>query len=524
MVQKNSSANKAIKNTIILYIRMILVVCISLYTTRLVVHALGAEDYGIYVLVGGVVATLGFLNSTMSSASTRYIAHSVGTKDRTNVIRTFNTLLFAHISIALALALVIEAGGWIALKYILVIPPERLDAATFVFHCMVIGVSIVVAAVPYDAMITAQEEFWLIASVDIVAAIAKLLIGISLLYTSDVDSLKFYGISILSVQMFIVSAKFFYVRYKFSKLCDLDFRRYVSKDKIRSVSSFAGWNLLGTICSIGTTQISAIILNIFYGVTLNAATGIARQTNNQLRNVSVNMTRALLPQVVKSEGGGDRQKMLSLTMVSAKFSVFLFGVVALPVIFQVEYILDLWLVDTPEYAAVFIQLFLLSGLIEKFTFPLTDAFRAVGKIRDFQITESVILLSNLPLSYLLYKYFGAPVVTIFVLDVLLRIVIIFERLYFAKKLCGLDLGKYFNMVFVRSGAPLMTAALLQGIVFWLGGSGYITLLCSLVVVNVLYLLVFVLLGMNQSERQTIVNFLSIVFRKVKKIRYYQVGE
>ncbi len=488
-------------------------ICLGLITTRFVLQALGTQDFGIYVLVGGVVATFGFLNSTMSSSSARFIAFSIGKNDSEDIQTTFNTSFVVHVLIAVIVAAMIEIGGYWMFKLILNIPAERVGAAKFVFHCMMLSTFFLVITVPYDAMITAHEEFFILSVFDIIQSIAKLFIAIYLLYSNG-DRLIFYGSLILTIQVFALFLKWFYAKNHY-KECKLIVRKYTSRNLMREMMSFAGWNLFGTLSTIGSTQISAIIINSFFGVKLNAATGIARRVNNHLRNVSVNLTRALLPQLIKSEGAGDRKKMLKITMISAKFSVFVYSLIAIPFIFEANYLIEKWLVTVPDGTELFIQLFLISALIEKFTFPLTDSFRAVGDIKRFQITESLLLLGNLPVALCLYLLFEMPPATIFYTEIIFRLAVMIERLYFAKKICELNILTYIDKVFLRSGIPVAVALTFLIFITWLFPPGILRLGLSFVFVNIVHSILFAIFGMTQNERDKIFYFLKHSTAKLK---------
>jgi O-antigen/teichoic acid export membrane protein len=513
---KNKNSNRAIKNTIFLYIRMVIVIFIGLYTTRLIFKALGEQDYGIYSLVAGVVAMFGFLNATMSGASTRFISYSIGKNESQEIKITFNTTFIVHLLIAFIMTIIIVIGGLLMFEYALNIPLERLEAAKIAFFCMVLSTCLMVITVPYDAMITAHEDFISIVVLDVLSAFVKLIIGIYLLHYKS-DRLVLYAILILFVQVLIFFGKWIFARKQY-KECRLNLTNNLSIKLIKEIFIFSGWNFFGVLCSIGSKQVSAIIINVFFGVRLNAATGLARRADDYLRGVSVNMTRALLPQLIKSEGAGNREKMLNITTISAKFSVFLYALVALPFIFEADYLLKLCLTTVPKYTTVFVQLFLLSALIEKFTFPLTDSFRAVGKIKIFQVTESLILLLNLPIAYCLYFFFQMPPQTIFFTDIIIRFLVMFERLYFAKKICDLSIKNYIKNVFVSAGIPVL---LIVGLLFFLTNlmsPSLIRITLAFVALNVLHCFIFLFFGMTVDERKKIIGFLEEIFSKICKIR------
>lgn len=442
--------NKAIVNTIILYIRMLFSVLIGLFVTRLVLRALGETDYGIYALVGGVVASLSFLNSSMSAASLRFIGYSLGKNDLERLKRTFNTSIFIHFLIGILATIMIEVGGWYMFNFLLNIPPERFFSAKIVFQFMVASTFVTIISVPYDAIITSHEDFLALSIIEVLGKTFNLFIAFVLLKTSS-DKLIVYGALMFLSNVIVRICKQFFSKRKY-KECVIDLG-YVYKPMVRKMLSFAGWCLFGSVCAIGSRQVTGIIINVFFGVSLNAAVAVARQASSQLNNFSLNLTRALLPRIMKSEGSGDREKMLELMGRSVKFSVYLFAVFALPVLFETSYLLGLWLNSVPDYAVVFCQLFLVSALMEKFTFQLGDAIRAVGDVKYFQIVESLLILLNLPISYVLFKL-EYPPQTIYIVPLFINVFVGIVRIFFAHRVATLDIKKYLKEVILKSFLPI----------------------------------------------------------------------
>jgi O-antigen/teichoic acid export membrane protein len=447
-----NAGTRVIYNTAVLYIRLLIGMGLGLFTTRLVLSVLGETDFGIYTLVAGVVGMLGILNSSMTNASMRFMAHSLGSGDMETMKKTFNTTLFLHFVIGIVVVLIMEAGGLLMFDYLLNIPEEKIFAAKIVFHFMVFTTFITIISVPYDAVMNSHENLLALSLVDILGYILKLGIAVYLSY-SDLNLLIMYGFLMLMTQIVLRIIKQWYSRVKYQE-CKINFRVYIDKDLSKTILSFSGWNLFGSIASMSVTQVRGILLNMFFGVSINAADGISKTASAQVNTVASSMTRALNPQLVKSEGSGNRQKMLRFTEMATKFSVFLFALFAIPVIIETPYLLNFWLKNVPEFAIIFCQLLLIGSFFSKFSFEITSAIRAVGKIRNFQVAETALALLVIPISYLILKI-GYPPYSIFLVNILIGIFAFALRLYFGKMIAGMDIRLFFRNAIYPILLPLI---------------------------------------------------------------------
>ncbi|MCB2219434.1 MAG: hypothetical protein KQI35_03490 [Bacteroidetes bacterium] len=427
---------------------------LGLFTTRLVLSALGEEDFGIYALVGGVVGMLGILNSSMARASMRFMAHSLGSGKEEIVRKTFNTTLFLHFIIGIIVSLIMETGGLLMFEYLLNIPGERIMDAKIVFHFMVVTTFVTIISVPYDAVMNSHENILALSLVDVLGYLLKLGIAIYLTYSSS-NLLVLYGGLMLLTQVILRVIKQVYSRLKYHE-CKVNFRTYIDKDLSKEILSFSGWNLFGSLASMSVTQVRGILLNMFFGVSVNAADGISKTASAQVNTVASSMTRALNPQLVKSEGSGNRKKMLHFTEMATKFSIYLYALFAIPVIIETPYLLDLWLKEVPEFAVIFCQLILIGLFLEKFTFEITSAIRAVGKIRNFQLAESIIAVSSIPISYVVFKL-GYPPYSIFLVNIFIASLAIFIRLYYGKTVAGMNIHDFFKNGILPVLIPLILA-------------------------------------------------------------------
>lgn len=506
------SANRVIFNTSILYTQLIISLIIGLFSTRLVLDALGETDYGIYMLVAGVIGLLGVLKSNMSSTSMRYMAHSLGSADKKYILSTFNTTIFIHLIIGGLLVFIMELGGLFMFKYILNIPPDKVFDAKVIFQFMILTTFITVISVPYDAVINAHEDIFLLSIVDVLGMLLRLGVAFFLTYTLS-NKLIMYGFLIMMVQVVMRIIKQGYSSRKYDE-CKIKFKENVNKKMIKSILSFTGWNLFGSIGGMFVTSVRGIIINMFFGVKLNAAEGISKKASSQVNMIAVSMTRALKPQLVKSEGGGDRKRMLRITEIGTKYTTILFAVFAVPVILESNYLLTLWLKDVPEYAVVFVQLSIIAMFIEKLSFSLTDAFRAMGDIKLFQLSETLLRFLNIPLALLVFKQ-GADPPAIYFIAILISIIVFVERLYFAKRLIHVKIRDYLISAVFPIFLPLAVSSCIS-LLFYLNMSQGIKRLLLVSITYIFSLIViFWKFSMSKEEKKTFENILKSIIMRIK---------
>lgn len=506
------AADRVIFNTGVLYARLIIVMAIGLFTTRMVLDALGETNYGIYTLVAGVVGMLAILKSAMSNTSMRYMSHSLGSGDEELISKTFNTTLFLHFVIGLGIVVFIEIGGYFMFKYFLEIPVDKVFDAKVVFHFMALTTFVAIIAVPYDAVINSHENLLALSVVDIIGAVLKLAVAFYLTIT-DLNLLILYGIGVFLVQLIMRIIKQQYSVRKY-KECRINIKHACDKVLSKEIMAFSGWNLFGSIASMSVTQVRSILLNMFFGVKINASEGIAKTASAQVNTVSVSLTQAINPQLVKSEGGGDRQKMLRITTMATKFSVFLFSLVAIPVIIEMPYLLDIWLKDVPEYAVIFTRLTLIGFFIEKFSFEITSAIRAVGKIRWFTLINALIIILNIPITYFLFKI-KYPPETIYNVSIGIGIGIFLLRLHLGKQIVNLNITLFIKEAILPILIPLIISLVITLLSYSLIIESPLRLLITFIVFAIALICLFLLFGVDKNEQLKLKSILNIVLLKLK---------
>lgn len=377
-----SANNKRIaKNTLLLYIRMLFLMAVNLYTSRVVLNVLGVEDFGIYNVVGGVVAMFSMLSGSLSAAITRFITYELGTGDRESLKRIFSSAVTIQIGLAVLIILLAEAIGVWFLNIKMNIPDARIVAANWVFQFSILTFAINLISVPYNASIIAHERMSAFAYISILEAIGKLAIAF-LIVVSPMDKLIFYAILMCAVALIVRFAYGIYCKRNFEE-CTYHF--IFDKDLLKRMFGFAGWNFIGATSAVLRDQGGNVVINLFCGPAVNAARGIAFQVNNAVSGFVTNFMTALNPQITKSYAAGDRDYMMTLIYQGARLSFYMLLLLSLPVLINTHYILELWLKTVPEHAVLFVQLVLVFAMSESISHPLITAMLATGKIRNYQL-------------------------------------------------------------------------------------------------------------------------------------------
>src|SRR5690554_3152106 len=439
-----STSKTIAKNTLFLYFRMFLVMGVTLYMSRIVLEQLGVSDYGIYSLVGGIVALFGFLNSSMSSATQRYLAFDLGKKDEKRLQKTFSVTLTIHMVIAILILIIAETVGLWYVNYKVVLPPDRLFAANVVYQFSVLTALIGIIQVPYDSLIIAYEKMNVYAYISIIEVGLKLgLVFLLVIYGGD--KLMAYAAMMFLVSLIIRIAYQIYCRknYKASK-----YKYEYDKIYFKELISYSGWNLFGGIASVSRGQGINIVLNLFFGTVVNAAYGLTLQVQGAVNQFVTNFQKAVNPQIIKTYSEGNLERMHNLIIQSSKFSFLLMFLLVAPILFNTDYILNLWLKNPPEHTAIFVQLSLIGILIDCISGPLMVAVQATGKIRNYQIVIGSLIILTLPIA-VLWLYLGGRPEVVFYSVILINILSFTFRVFFLNSLLGLNITEFLKMVLFR---------------------------------------------------------------------------
>ena len=383
-----SKASRVIKNTGFLYAKMCITVIISLYTTRLILSALGASDFGIYSVVGGAIAMMGFLNSTMANATQRFMSFSLGGGDIEDGKRVFNICLVLQLAIALATILLLFMVMLPLFGGILNLPEDRVPSAKIVYLCLIFSTFLTIINVPYDAVITAHENMLYYSIVGVLESVLKLGVAFLCVYSTR-DRLVLYGILMACIPLITLSIMKVYCHRHYAE-CVIAPCRYWDSKKAREILSFSGWNFLTAISSLFTAQGIGLVLNHFWGTLLNAAQGVANQVNGYMSMFSQQLKKAINPVIVKDAGAGDFESMNSVTIAGCKYTTLLILLFAVPCILEMPYILHVWLKEVPEWTVLFCTLQLVHTVVSQMTTSAATAIYAQGNIKNYAIYKSIM--------------------------------------------------------------------------------------------------------------------------------------
>ncbi len=504
-----NSANRVISNTTFIYLSMLVKILIGFFSVRLILQALGQEDYGISGVVGGVVATLDILSLNMTNTSMRFLSHSLGEGCMEKMKRVFNTTIYLHYIIAFITFFILEIGGWLMFKYVLDIPEARLTVAHIIYQFSVVTALISIVAVPYDAVMNAHEHLWVISFYNILSSIFALIFAITMFYIPW-DRLIFWGISNFLVQLVLRILKVRYSKRHFEE-CRVVNLRSVTKADIRPMISFTGWAMFGNLSSMAVTQLRGIILNSFFGVRLNASENVAKSVTNYINQFSMALTKAINPQIMKSEGGGNHDRMIRIVEIGSKYSSFLFSFIGIPVLLNASFIFNLWLKEVPDYAVIFSQLIIVELLVDKFSNQINAAIYAVGNIKVFQVIESTIGLSFVPIIFILFKL-GASPEYLYLTILFITLVKYIDRFYFGKKNANINLAHYVKSAILPIAIPLFVSIAFTMIPFFLIDDGFIKFVLITMFFCSVYVCTF-FFGLTPEEKVMIKNLINGVRSK-----------
>lgn len=433
-----TSNNKRIaRNTIVLYIRLILTIIVGLYSSRVILDALGINDFGLYNLVGGFVMMFSAVQAGLISASQRFINVSLGRGNIAELKHVFSTILGIYIFLTIFAVILVESVGLYFLENHLTIPSSRLYAAKWTFQFSVISLICTLIGALANAEIVAHERMQIFACVSIFDSIAKLIIAVSI-YFSPFDKLIFYS-SLMALESFtiqVINWSFCIIRFKECRVeWSLDW------SLIKEIYSFSLWSMLGGLAFLGFTQGVNVILGMFFAPAIIAARGIAMQVQGVIKNFADNFQTAVYPQIIKSYSKGDFEYFKNLLLFSTKYSYILLLLISLPFMLETDTILDLWLVDVPNDSSIFLRLVLLSVLCNTMTIPYEKAIHASGKVKNYSLTTSLTFLCIVPVSYIVLKM-GMKPYSVFVVQLIITILAVSIRMYIAKIIVNISLRDF----------------------------------------------------------------------------------
>ena len=511
-MSNNSSNNRRIaKNTIILYLRMILILVVGLYTSRVVLNTLGVEDYGLYNVVGGFVTVFAFLNGAMSTATQRFITFELAKGDLQLQRTTFSTAINIHLALALVITLLAETIGLWFVCNKLVIPAERFIAALWVYQLSIAALFIQIVSIPYNAAIIAHEKMSAFAFISIMDVTLKLAIVYALTLVSW-DKLIFYAVLLFLVG---VLDRIIYGAYCGRNFPEAKYSFSIDKSLLKEMTNIAGWSLFGNLAGVGYTQGLNILLNMFFGPAVNAARGVAVTVQGVVSGFVANFQMALNPQITKSYAVNDLKRMHSLIYASSKFSFYLLFMIVWPIMIEAQEILNLWLKLVPEHTVWFMRLILLIMLIEALANPMMISSQAAGKVKVYQSVVGGLLLLILPLAYIALRL-GANPESVFIVHLLMAIVAQLFRVLIVGRMINMPLLEYGRVVLLRIVAVFILVTIPTYTMYSILPDGHRFTLLVLLLTFFTECVVIVAVGLTQSERSMMFQKANAIIKKTKQ--------
>lgn len=494
------------KNTIFLYFRMILLMAVSLFTSRVVLSTLGIEDYGVYNVVGGFIGMLAFLNGAMCGSTQRFITVELGKGNQESLIRVFSTCVITHGMIAALVFILAETIGLWFVWEKMVIPADRMMAALIVYQCSVITSIVQIMSYPYNADIVAHEKMSAFAYISIYEALANLAI-VFMIRIGGFDRLVLYAVALLLVKISVIVV---YRTYCTRHFIEASVKKIFDKELIKQIIAFTGWNLWGGIAGTLMGQGINVLLNLFFGPAVNAARGLAVQVQSAVHLFATNFQMAMNPQIMKTYASGDLNAMHMLVFRSAKFTFMLLLCIMLPLAIEIDTILGIWLEVVPVYTNIFVCLMFVICMIDAVSNPFMTASAATGKVKVYQSVVGGILISIVPVAYLVLKL-GANPYSVFLVHIGVGLIAFIARLFIVRGLIDLSVRKYISHVILPCLLVLFPSLLFAVFLKQVMGQELLLIFLKMVMVVIVTALVSFLIGLTKNER-------AFIMDKVRKVK------
>ena len=504
MTNESDNNKRIAKNTIYMYLRMLITMFVSLYTSRIVLQTLGVEDFGIYNIVGGVVVLFTFINSAMASGTQRHLSYELGKGEIGNMTEVFSACMHIHLLLSLIVLILAETIGLWFLNTQMNFPIQRMDAVNWVYQFSVFSCVASLIVTPYNATIIAHERMNVYAYVGMLEVVLKLVV-VYLLLVIPADRLSTYGFLLLLSQVVVTVT---YIAYCLKHFSESRYKFYWEKPLFTELVTYSGWNLFGSVSGLVKGQGLNILLNLFFNPAVNAARGIAYQINAAITQFFTNFYTAVRPQITKYYAQGDMDEMTKLVFRSSKLSFYLIMLVSMPIIIETPYIVNLWLGQLPEYVVPFTRLIIAISAVDSMASPLMTAAHATGHIRLYQSSVGTMTMLNIPVSYVFLKY-GCSPLSVFYISLFISIVCLFMRLWIVRRLMVFPVKEYIVKVFGSSLLVCAVALVMPLAVYMALDENIYTVLfvCLLCLISSIATIYYV--GLDVHERE----FVTSIIRK-----------
>lgn len=496
-------------NTIVLYVRMVIVLLISLYTSRVVLKGLGVDDFGLYNVIGGVVGLFVFFRSSMEKCTQRFLNVEM-VQNNNHLKDTFSASLSVHFLLVILIIVLAETIGLWFLNNKIQIPEGRELAANWVYQTSILSLCFTVLSVPFSADIIAHERMGFFAVVSVVDAVLKLAIALFICYTS-VDHLIIYGTLIAAISIIDFALYALYSKFLFS---EANFKLLFNKDLFGKLFSYTGWTLLGQIAIVGANQGNTILVNMFHSVVANAAMSVGGQVNQAVTNLSSNFQTAFNPQITKSYAVQDFQYLKRLVFSTSKFSYFLLFLVSLPIVFNINPILSVWLETVPEGSAIFCILMLGNGILNALSAPLNFCVMATGNIKSFQIVSAIVYLSDLVILYILFSLGFPPATAVAVKLCIMVLIVLVRMIYASKEVPAINFGAFASEVIL----PISITSIICVLLYIIGLHWNTDIWTRIIITILLFLsscLISFYMGLSKLERSRLKSMIHGILKRDK---------
>lgn len=510
-IENSSKSKRLVKNTALLYLRMIFLMIISLYTSRVILGALGVVDYGIYNVVGGVVTMFSMLSGSLTAAITRFITYELGAGNVKKLRKVFSATVTIQIVLALIIFFAAETVGLWFLNNKLVIPESRIIAANWCYQFSILTFVINLISIPYNSAIVAHERMSAFAYISIYEGISKLIIAFCI-SLSMIDKLFFYG---LMCCLLAVSVRVIYGHYCKRNFEECSFHFVYDKSLLREIFGFAGWNFIGASSAVLRDQGGSMLINVFYGPVVNAAQAVAIKVNTTVQGFVSNFTMSLNPQIVKSYANGEHDYMYKLVYKGSRLAFYMLLIITMPLLFNTGFLMNAWLKEVPDHTILFVRLTLIYTMCESISNPLIHLMLATGKIRNYQIVVGGLQLLNLPLSYLLLKLGFYPEI-ILVVAIFVCHLCFLARLYMLKRMVGLSPIDFIKKVYINVLGVSCLSLIFPSLFNCSHIDGSYRFILSSVICLISCSTIIYYIGLSLSEREFLKSKVSFYLRRLYK--------
>lgn len=508
MAEALSNNKRIAKNTLFMYFRMFFTMCVSLYTSRVVLATLGFTDYGLNNVIGGIIAMFSFINGAMTNTTSRFITFVLGKGDEKRLKVVFSMGFYIHCLIALLIVILGETIGLWFLYNKMVIPPDRMFAAQWLYQLSIASSVMSIIAVPFSSSIIAHEKMDIYAYISIFDSVMKLLI-VFLLAIAPFDKLIFYATLLFCIQIldFLFNQIYCHIKFPESHII-----KVWDKDLLKSMGGFASWSLVGNFSYVFYSQGINLLINMFCGAAVNAARGIAVQVENAINQFTTNIQTAINPQIIKSYSQNNMHRMFTLIFASSKVCFYLMYILTLPVMLEATFILGIWLGKYPDHTINFLRLTLINTILNTLVNPMFTANLATGKVKIYHTVIGTLNVVCMPITYVVIRLTGIPE-TLFLLTVIMNMVGIFLRLFIMWKQIGMPITMWLHKVLLHIVLVVFSGAIIPFILYCMMDDTVSRFFAVCIACVICITLASYFLGLNVHERQMMTSKVIDIYHK-----------